>query len=289
MSLLNELFEKAAPKAGIKGRWFTARWQPDLATGEVFNIGVGFVSSEGELSLRLLNEFSRLECLFDSSNAAFHAELACQLVSECMNADPSRRGNLLAGVAIEDRGFAQGSDSASIVDRLYSDVVSLGRPRHVQGKKKPFIPVSRDYAYDRVKAHLRHTLNIEFERHVPQDPFKEVSDAYGDEKLYLPFQRDGGVATLTSAAYADPWRVKSQLFEGFRSVETALKKDLSESAALFVVLPGEGLSQETIDSLDKEFEAFYAFVKRHEIHMESYADLTDLSESVSEWCQGKAA
>ena len=61
MNGLEELFEKAAPKAGIRGTWFTARWQPDIATGEALNRGVGFVSSDGDLTLKLLNEFSRLE------------------------------------------------------------------------------------------------------------------------------------------------------------------------------------------------------------------------------------
>ncbi|WP_417545696.1 hypothetical protein [Marinobacter sp.] len=289
MNGLEELFAKAAPKAGIQGNWFTARWQPDMATGEVLNIGVGFVSSEGELSLRLLNEFSRLECLFDSSNAAFHAELACQVVDECMRSNPQRRGNILAGVTIEERGFAQGADNESIVDRLYADVVTLGRPKATKGKKKPFVPVSRDVAYDKVKKRLKLALKMDYGKHVPEDPFKEVSDIYGNEKLYLPFQRDNGVATLTSAAYADPWRVKSQLFEGFRAVETALKNKISENAALFVVMPGEGLTKETFQSLEKEFEEFYAFVQRHEIQMESHEDLDELGVSVSDWCLGKAA
>lgn len=289
MNGLEELFEKAAPKAGIQGTWFAARWQPDIATGETLNIGVGFVSSEGDLTLQLLNDFSRLECLFDSSNAAFHAELACQVVEECLRASPYRRGSLLAGVTIDDRGFAQGYDNQSIVGRLYSEVVTLGKPRPVKGKKKPFAPVSRDIAYESLKVHLKKSLKLDYERYVPKNPYAEVNDSFGREKLYLPFQREKGVATLASAAYADPYRVKSQLYEGFRSVETALKNKISEDAALFVVLPGEGLSKEAFESLEKEFEEFYAFVRRHDIHMESHEHLIALGDSVLEWCQGKAA
>ena len=289
MNGLEELFEKAAPKAGIQGTWFIARWQPDIATGETLNIGAGFVSNEGDLSLKLLNEFNRLECLFDTNNAAFHAELACQIVEECLRADPYRRGNLLAGITIDDRGFAQGADSQSIVGRLYSEVVTLGKPRPVKGKKKPFSPVSRDNAYESLRKQLKKSLDLDYELHVPKNPYIDVSDSFGQEKLYLPFQRENGVATLASAAYADPYRVKSQLYEGFRSVETALKNNVSEDAALFVVLPGEGLSEEAYVSLGKEFDEFYAFVQRHDIYMESHEHLIELGDSVLQWCQANAA
>jgi len=289
MNGLEELFEKAAAKSGIQGKWFAARWQPDIATGEVLNIGVGFVSNDGELTLRLLNEFGRLECLFDSNNAAFHAELACQIVEECMRADPQRRGNLLAGVTIEEQGFAQGSDNEGIIGRLYSEVVTLGRARPTKGKKKPFVPVSRDYAYENLRKQLKKRLNLDYEKHVPKDPFKEVNDEFGLDRLYLPFQREHGVATLASAAYADPWRVKSHLWEGFRSVETALKNGLSDEGALFVVMPGEGLSTDVFKTLEHQFEEFYAFVKRHDIQIESHEHLIELGESISNWCQAEAA
>lgn len=285
MNGLEELFAKAAPKAGVTGQWFVARWQPDIATGEMLNIGIGFVSDEGELSLRLLNSFERLQCLFDSSNAAFHAELACQVIEECMRRDPFRRGSLFTGITIENRGFAQGLDNESVADRLYSEVVTLGKPREMKGKRKNFVPLPRDTAYEKLKNDLKKKMDLDFERHVPRDPYKVVSDSYGEEKLYLPFQRQGGVATLVSGAYADRFRVKSELFEGFRVVETARKKKISDDAALFVVLPGEGLARDVWEVLEGEFETFYSFVRRHDLYMSSHEDLDQLGDDITNWCK----
>lgn len=289
MSGLEELFENLAPAENVQGSWFTARWQPDLAAGEFLNIGVGFVSSDGEFSLRLLQDFDRLHCLYDSKNIEFHADLACRVVAELLYKDPTRRGQLTAGISIQDKGFAQGSDIDSIVDRLFDDVVTLGRPSIEVERKQPFRAISRENAYSILRNYLKRPLALSFKEHVRDRPYRKISDDFGDVELFLPFERRGGVASLTSAAYSNEWRAKFQLYEGFKDVETALKNQLCDHAALFVVLPGEGLPTETARALESKFDEFYAFVRRHEIRVESNTQLESLGDSIAEWCQEESA
>lgn len=285
MNILNSYIDTKTSN-NVSGQWSVARWTPDIATGETLNIGVMFLGSNGDTSFRMLNDYERLSCLFDSKSAEFHAELACKVATEFFSGTPEFAGNVSPNLQIECRGFAQGTSSEEIVERLYSSVVTLGKPCQKKVRKERFSSIALDSAYNSIKLNLKKSLDLNYESHVPKNPYHEISDSFGKEKIYLPFtrNRNQSSASLATAAYADPWRVKSYLYEGFRNVETALKKSIIEDGALFIVLPGGGLAKKDEEQINDELSTFYSFTKRHGIDIYSHVDIPTLSGSINEWC-----
>lgn len=289
MDFLNDLI---APKEDIKnitGTWCIARWVPDIATGEILNVGVMFLGNNGEMEMRFLDDYSRIECLYNSSHAPFHAELCQKVAKATFLEDPTKRGVISPNLIIEDRGFAQGENPEIIISRLFSSVITLAQPRIKKGRKDPFQSLSRELAYSKIKQSLIEDLGLHFSEYIPSNPFYNFKDRYGEEKLYLPFQKDKvkgkyqSKATLSSAAYADPWRVKSNLYEGFKNVETALNNELIENAAIFIALPGDGLDKLVNENINDEIETFYNFSKRHGIPIYSHMEPEQLAHDASKW------
>lgn len=283
MTKLDDLLETEPARTDVQGHWFCVQWIPDRASKERLNIGVGFVGSGGEKSYRLLSLFHRLECLYDQS-VIFHARLACSIAQEAINRSDFRIGWSSSNIATVDRGFAQGDNADEIVNRLFAEAVPLARPEPQPERRDPFTPVPVEKAYGTIRHHLKMKLDLAFERHVPDDPYEEIEDNFGTERLYLPFRRNRAVATLASAAYADPMRVYHNLFEGFRFVDTARLRMNAEDAAIFFVLPGEGLQVDARERIEREIDNFYHFVQRHGLTVESHTELEALSDSVAEWC-----
>lgn len=289
MDTLDSIFSPSNQQELVSGQWSVARWVPDIATGEVLNIGVIVLTSDGQHELRMLDDYERLSCLFNSKNAAFHAELACKVAKEYLSSSPNFTGSISPTLHIESRGFAQGKTLEAIINRLYASVVTLGKPRQKPQRKQKFQSISIDSAYSSIKEKLKKSLQIDYESHVPQNPYHTISDSFGTEKIYLPFMRDKNkqAASLATAAYADSYRVKSYLYDGFRNVETALNKNIIDEGALFIVLPGEGLDKETDERIHDELTTFYSFTKRHGIYIESSNDIALLTSSINSWCQNK--
>lgn len=290
MDTLDSIFKDEVQDTQISGQWSVAQWIPDIATGEVLNIGVSVLTSNGQHEIKMLDNFERLECLFNSKHAAFHAELACQVAREYLSSAPNHTGVISPNLKIENRGFAQGNDIEEIISRLYTSVITLGIPRPKKSRKEPFQHVSRDTAYNGIRSQLKKSLNIEFEHHVPNNPYHKIEDEYGTETIYLPFTKKDPkqAASLATAAYSDSFRVKSYLYDAFRSVETALNQNIINEGALFIVLPGNGLDKSIDEQINDEISTFYSFTKRHGIFIESNDSVAMLTESISNWCVGNS-
>lgn len=290
MDILNSYIKSKSPSS-VSGQWSVAQWTPDIATGEILNIGVTFYGKNGETSFKMLSDYERLSCLYDSTSVEFHADLACKVAKEFLSSTPDFSGKISPNLQIECRGFAQGHSAEEIVERLYSSVITLGKPCKKKIRKERFNSVALDSAYNSIKIKLKKSLALNYESHVPNNPYREISDSFGSEKIYLPFTRNENQssASLATAAYADPWRVKSYLYEGFRNVETALNQGIITDGALFIVLPGDGLAKKDEEQINDELSTFYSFTKRHGIVIDSHSDIEELSGSIEKWCAATAA
>lgn len=108
--------------------------------------------------------------------------------------------------------------------------------------------------------------------------------------LDLPYRKNGGVGNLVSASYASELQVKSNLYDGFRDIEIALrayKQDFEESA-LFVMLPGRGLSKYQEKQIYNEIDKLEMTIKamQEPVLVFKEKNYEGMSERISEWCVG---
>lgn len=108
----------------IKGGWFLIQWCHTLGSDEYLNIGVGFLSGKGIANVKMLDQFDRVES-FLGEQYVFHAKLACDVAKDYIEVNGVDAS--FPQIRVVQKGFSQGKDADEILERLYSDMVTLAR------------------------------------------------------------------------------------------------------------------------------------------------------------------
>lgn len=287
-NLLRQSTQKSLPDLNVKGEWSVIQWTPDHAAGEKYNIGVAFRDfNSQEISVSMLDYFERIKCLYDEA-MIFHVQLACDVAREMLLRRHSIDKPIGSNISFQQRGFAQGEDTAQLLSQLYKTAVPLARKIRVSGARA-FTTRSRDHVHSALRDNLKHRPDFDFRHYAPVDPYHYIQDGLVSHRLYLPFRKDNAVATLASAAYVEPQRVKCNLYDGWRDLDVAkTNMDIKESA-IFFLLPGDGLKRTQKDSIDNEIDTFVWHMKKTGVHLGYQTDLDKLSDEVEEWCMKKVA
>lgn len=287
MDILNKLLSEKQKQPNVSGQWFAIQWTPDIATAERLNIGVGFVEQSGEISVSLLDYFERIACLY-SKDMIFQLSLACDVSRELIFKRKIHDGYLTPQIRCRIGGFAQGKNTAEILSTLYKSIVPLGI-KHNTPRSKNFTSTSRDALYNGLRNTLKINLEMDFHYHVPENPYQEILDGSRKQVVYLPFRKDDGIATLVSADYSDPQRVKCNIYDGYRDIDIAFQHLKSKSKAIFVLLPDDSLKPEHKNSIENSLDQFIWFMNKHNVFVESHITPTNLADEISTWCKTKAA
>jgi hypothetical protein len=125
---ISGLFDDAAPMRSptVTGKWFPIRLSPDLATGELFNIGVAFVEGGkkgGRIHVKMLESARSFKCLFGASgveNVTFLINVVAEHLRQTRDlVSPSPQ------VSFGPMAFASGDSVDQILARLYATMVTL--------------------------------------------------------------------------------------------------------------------------------------------------------------------
>ena len=287
MNMLDNLLQEKHLSANIQGEWFTVQWRPDIATSEILNIGVVIRDRAGEISLRMLDNFERVKCLY-SEDALFNAELACKVAREYILS--VKRLDIVIGesIHIKSNGFFQGVNAETVINRLFDTVVTLAR---VQNKKNlnKFSPVDRDGLYTGLKERLKEKLQLEYSLHCPVNPFINIDREGVNHSIFLPFKKTDGIATLASAVYSDSNRVKCNLYDAQRDIELARYELKTSKSAIFFLTSSGGLSETKQAQIDEVVDTFSWYMKSKKVYIGAHSSPIELAGEITEWCKSKIA
>jgi hypothetical protein len=287
MDKLNQLFEEKNSESNVTGNWFSIQWTPDLYSNERLNVGVGLIEPNGDLSVQLLDDYERVNCLFSNKNVAFQLELACSISREMILKNEIFKKEITPQIHCEINGFAQGKSTDEILNQLFLTVVTLGKK--VNKKRAPnFASRSRDTIYNNLRERLKVNLNLDYSKCVPVNPFYQLQRDKYEHNLYLPFRNNSGVGTLVSAAYADTQRVKCNLNDGFWDLDIYSQKFLEQKNSIFLLLPDETLKDSHKILIDNELDKFTWFMRTHGIHVGAHVNSDMLADEISTWCLSAA-
>jgi hypothetical protein len=131
MNTLDGLFNddaQAVSKPKVQGKWFEVRLAPDLSTGEVLNIGVGFVQARTRrFYFRLLRDASPLQCLYGPA-AREQFSFLLKVVHESLSTHGPVEG-ISPQITFGQPRYAAGDTPDQILDTLYRSMVTLARRR----------------------------------------------------------------------------------------------------------------------------------------------------------------
>lgn len=287
MNKLNHLLSEKQNTTNVSGQWFAIQWTPEVSTAERLNIGVGLVDDNGNISVNLLDYFERITCLY-SKEMIFQLSLACDISRELILKNKIHDGYITPQIRCSLGGFAQGKNTTEILSLLFKSVVPLGNKIKIT-RNKSFSSISRDTLYNSLYDHLKSNLELDFHFHVPTNPYKEIEDTSRKQIVYLPFIKENGIATLVSAAYSDPQRVKCNTYDGYRDIDIAVQSLKSKSNAIFMLLPDDSLKDEQKTHIENEIDNFLWFMNKHNVFVESNISTVELANEISDWCRVKVA
>lgn len=286
MLSLENILEEKSKQSSVQGEWHTIQWTPDPALQERLNIGVAAKDKSGEICVKFLDSFERIKCLY-STEMVFHAELACNVAREYILSTNSLGLAISPSITINNNGFFQGESLGSCVDNLFDSVVTLSRPFEKKSARK-FKTIDRDSLFNNMKDKLKVSLGYSYSDYCPENPFQNVSFGNQQRSLFLPFRKSGSVATLASTVYADHKRIKCNLYDAHRDIETA-GKSTSKEPAIFYLLSDTSQNETKQNQINEVIDTFSWYMKNKNIYIGAHVSQDDLAGDIAEWCLHSAA
>lgn len=122
------------PTPAVTGRWFNIRVCPDLALGELLNVGVGFVdSSSGETYVRVAHRLDRVRLLYGKE---FEEELRRMLrVIENTGLQHTTESPF-PNIRVSEQKFAAGTSFEEILGRLFDLTVPTFPSSEIEASRR---------------------------------------------------------------------------------------------------------------------------------------------------------
>lgn len=246
MSLSNLIAKNAelTSAPSFQGSWFKIQWMPDLATGELLNVGIALIGSDGRMHVKTLKSYARLECLYDqeiADSAAFVLELVKSALLSGSAEPPSRN------ISYSEQLFVQGASVTEVLNELFETTVTLARP------KKESLPEIINEPRMIKTAELREVVFHQIKESVgvfkaaeilPQNTMltKRVGDRVYN--LDVPIQGKKHLGTVVSAVYKSVQHVELNLLRAFSDIETAIRAfDREDQGGLFILRPDDDVME----------------------------------------------
>lgn len=264
-----------APK--IEGTWQRISIEPNPITGERYNIGVLF-TCQGQRYTQLIQDPYRLKCLFDQqtvNNILFSVKHIAELVNH-QTLTPDE-------FLLSDPMPASGGSVDEIIQRLYGQAVTLGRPARSQQDETVKAKVSKTQLVLDVYDYLKRTRCIQASGIIPQH--RELTIDGEGHTVDVPLVSSNQAADIISATYHrknDIDRIVSQSAVDLRAVKAY--KQRFEKTGLFLLRPTQdmGFSKREVQQAELAIDQILWKIKQ-DFHISVEDSAEALAESAAHW------
>jgi len=287
MSALLQEIQSSRIARQTEGEWFALRWQPDIATEEILNVGVVFRDSHsGQVKIKTLDYWERLDCLFGES-ARQQLEFLVKIESNQIRFGLQVPSS--ANMKFSEPRLARGESADEIVQRLYHRVVSLGRTRNVQREEPRFQGVSTDQLQSFVYSELHKRTPF---LHTKLTSNTRVTPPEGKEhSMDVSFLAPGLIGNVVSTVYKNAQIASYYLLEATTRLEAAAKSRTGidygdDNIKLFVLTPSRhspGITTDEVTTIRKQIDELMFRVKKTGINIVAEDTKIALANEVIEW------
>jgi hypothetical protein len=230
------------PAPRVSGQWFNIRYCPDLAGGELLNIGVGYVDAKrNEVHARLIENLEAFRAVFGESfeqEVRFVVDVVKSALARQQLAPPMK------SVVFSDRRFAAGESEQELIDRLYEATVSFHEARLAT-------PIKRDAAQNNATVRkavfdaIRLKADLRADRIIASEPIFIARDGERTYPLDIPIRSDRLLGALVSGAYRSKQPLENNLLRATLDLETAAIIFKQDRLGFFVM--------RAVDAMDAAF------------------------------------
>lgn len=219
-----------APK--VSGQWFNIRYCPDLAGGELLNVGVGYVDArQKKVYARLIENLDAFRVLFGE---AFEEEVRFALDVVRSTLAKRELEPPLRSVIFSERRFAAGESEQELVDHLFEATVSLNEAKAIGAIKRE---VSQNNATVRktVFDAIRLKADLRADRIIAPDPVYVVREGDRTYPLDIPLRSERLLGSLVSGGYRSKQPLENNLLRASLDLETAGRIFKQDKLGFFVM------------------------------------------------------
>lgn len=246
---LDALFEADATSAKsprVKGKWFEIRLTPDPVTGELLNVGVGFIQARTKaFHFRMLDSGAVFGCLYGPAGRE-QFEFLLNTVREALAAHgPS--DTISPHITFGPQRYAAGDSAESIVDQMYRTVVSLARrtlfaPNDPQDEKANGGARSTEKVRNVVRSAFKRRDEPGFLEYWRDAPISVTVDEVPhslDCQIWMgeDLVRSRAFASIVSACYIDEHYRRSFLTGAYHSLTIARSFSAKAKGGFFILAP----------------------------------------------------
>jgi hypothetical protein len=238
---------KMAPSP-TDGKWHAIQLCPNPAADERINVGVVYIS-KGRTHYRLVENMAGLKCLYGEEGLE-NAQFLLKLVQETLAAGELK--SPAAQIQIGPASYAAGDKPESVVDRIFHEVVTVGRHHtDVRVVAAEDTPTLRNRTVrKRIVAEMFKLSPAIVKKVVADKPFRVRAPDHEEHEIDIPLRAPGRFGSIVSAAYRSASPRRTGLYAAFMDLSTARQYvDRTENGRLFV------LREETFpESLQREID-----------------------------------
>lgn len=236
----------SVPRAAFEGVWATIELQPDPFARQRYTVGVAAANLDGGFAFRLLDDFTKYDCLYGRDDVA---EIRYLLASAEHDLQRAQRDKIAlrdvqfgtTSLMLGDLWPTAGGSLDAVLSRLYGDVVPFV-PRE-QRKARDFVTLDNNAVRRMVDDELKRIAGMAFE-YISAEPQRALVDKVTGDTHWLEFNLEpqGKAGSVISAVYKTPTNVELNFFRASQDLATysRIKKLGDRKLGLFVLTPAEG-------------------------------------------------
>lgn len=259
------------------GMAFNIRCSPDIFTGELLNIGICIISSDGSRIGRVVSEAGRLTCLYGEESAAGILQLAQVALCEALQGNPSPSPNIL----FDPPSPIYNLSPLEAIDDLFSSQVTVAIPqRSVAPSRLPSSPTNRIIAklYNLMRTSDSESAN----QIIPSSPQTVVNTRKGTRAVQIALQPAHGGGIIQSAAYSAP-TLRSHLLNSVLDLEWAAEARSLKRLGVFIVRPSNWPEAKQAD-IDRAIDDVVDRIPTR-IRVEVETDMNSMTRHIFKWAQ----
>lgn len=278
----------------VRGQWLNIRLQPDLFSGEAFNIGVGFIDQNGTVHSRFTDDLSRLRCLYDDridlEEMGFLVDMAAAQYDRAAFSEVSTR-TFSPQILLGEPSYASGSTIQNILGDFFDETVSLTAFHEESKARRPrFTSSSNESVRSEIFSWMRENHSQVANKVIPTNSqfVIQTSEGMAHQKhlVELPLRAPGRVAGSIVSAYCKTAQTAElRILQAAMNLNTAVRHLKDENCGLFILRPGDdsGLPRSMLERFDELIDESVWKLRDAKVFVGVETSIPKLGKEIVDW------
>jgi hypothetical protein len=282
--LINEA-EKYKLSKEMSGQWATLQLKLSSFSPEYLNVGVIFISEEGEFVSKFLDDYTGLKALMPNQFDDRQFDFLKEITLNSFEGVRSMKDIVLpsSSLKLSNPSFFSGNNAQTITDWLYDESITLAQCKKIR-RNNLFNTKSDVDVYKGLVAELKKKDGLRTNSYIQEGIFQKQDDNGVVHSMKIPFMTGSKVATIANT-WVKSWEsIKLKIFESQTDL-SAVSKLSKRNGTLFIQRPDsfKGINTSDLEIIEQNIDELIWKIEKSGYKVESEIGINDLSDKIIDW------